>query len=323
MSVPSQPTVPSSANEQPVHVPMTLSTATSPVMEYNATLSPLPVALPPSRYPIAADQFQPNAYNHTSQSPGPGSDGGSDGRPRTADAASSQAHLEASFPNNYPLYNWSMPYKPNAYGNQHSSGIPLLPPLAYFYRPHRLDSVAPRERIMHIIGLFFDFVYPLTPCVHRPSFMADLANRREERDPLFFALVMSTVASTLVQAPRSYIPMDRPSVRRLAQACHEASRQISVASYDPPTSMMVVIRYLYVRGPLDICALANLFVPAVTPVTTFARVTTLRHTLLLGRRPTSQSPCICTRRLRTRVWIPSSARFAGGRSGCCSMRTKA
>ncbi|QRV86496.1 Fungal specific transcription factor domain [Ceratobasidium sp. AG-Ba] len=245
MSVPSQPTVPSSVNDQPVHVPMTMSTATSPVMEYNATLSPLPVALPPSRYPIAADQFQPAGYGHTGQSPGAGSEGGSEGRPRTADAqASSQAHLEASFPNTYPLYNWHMPYKPNSYGNQHSSGIPLLPPLNYFYRPHRLDSVAPRERIMHIIGLFFDLVYPLTPCIHKPSFLSDLANRREERDPLFFALVMSTVASTLVQAPRSYIPMDRPSVRRLAQTCHEASRHITVASYDPPTSMMVVIRYL-------------------------------------------------------------------------------
>lgn len=224
---------------------MTLSTATSPVMEYNATLSPLPVALPPSRYPIAADQFQPPGFNPNGQSPGAGSDGGSDGRPRTADAAgNSQSHLEASFPNNYPLYNWTMPYKPNAYGNQHPSGIPLLPPLSYFYRPHRLDSVAPRERIMHIIGVFFDLVYPLTPCIHKPSFLADLANRREERDPLFFALVMSTVASTLVQAPRSYIPMDRPSVRRLAQTCHEASRHITVTSYDPPTSMMVVIRYL-------------------------------------------------------------------------------
>lgn len=245
VSVPSQPTVPSSVSEQPVHVPMTLSTATSPVMEYNATLSPLPVALPPSRYPIAADQFQPPGFNPSGQSPGGGSDGGSDGRPRTADAAgASQAHLEASFPNNYPLYNWTMPYKPNVYGNQHPSGIPPLPPLSYFYRPHRLDSVAPRERIMHIIGVFFDLVYPLTPCIHKPSFLADLASRREERDPLFFALVMSTVASTLVQAPRSYIPMDRPSVRRLAQTCHEASRHISVASYDPPTSMMVVIRYL-------------------------------------------------------------------------------
>lgn len=47
--------------------------------------------------------------------------------------------------------------------------------------------------------------------------MADLHARREERDPLFFALVMSTVASTLVQMPRSYIPMERQAVRKLAQ----------------------------------------------------------------------------------------------------------
>jgi hypothetical protein len=73
--------------------------------------------------------------------------------------------------------------------------------------------------------------------------MADLHARREERDPLFFALVMSTVASTLVQLPRSYLPMGRLAVRKLAQTCHEASRHISVASYDPPTSMHVVIRY--------------------------------------------------------------------------------
>ena len=47
--------------------------------------------------------------------------------------------------------------------------------------------------------------------------MADLHSRREERDPMFFALVMSTVASTLVQVPRSYLPMERSVVRELAQ----------------------------------------------------------------------------------------------------------
>lgn len=97
-----------------------------------------------------------------------------------------------------------------------------------------------------IIALFFDFVYPLTPCVHKPSFMADLHSHREERDPLFFALVMSTVASTLVQVPRSYLPMERAVVRKLAQTCYEASRHITIVSYDPPTSMHVIIRYLYV-----------------------------------------------------------------------------
>ncbi|KAH9179276.1 hypothetical protein EDB89DRAFT_1926297 [Lactarius sanguifluus] len=95
----------------------------------------------------------------------------------------------------YPLYNWS--YRQH----QQVSTPNTLPPLSYYYRPHK-------------------------------------------RDPLFFSLVMSTVASTLVQLPRSYLPMGRHAVRKLAQTCHEASRHISVVSYDPPTSMHVVIRYL-------------------------------------------------------------------------------
>lgn len=37
--------------------------------------------------------------------------------------------------------------------------------------------------------------------------------------------------------------MERHAVRKLAQACHEASRHITVATYDPPTSTHVVIRY--------------------------------------------------------------------------------
>jgi len=54
---------------------------------------------------------------------------------------------------------------------------------------------------------------------------------------------MSTIASTLVQVPRSYLPMSRQAVRKLAQDCHEASRHVTVGSYDPPTSTHVVIRY--------------------------------------------------------------------------------
>lgn len=208
------------------------------------------IAISPSRYPIAADSYYSSGGTAL---PSP---------PFTSESGSLLSHspkAEETFPgsdslNTYPLYNWS--YKPH-----HSAAS--IPPLSYYYRPHRLEEIAPRDTIYLIIALFFDFVYPLTPCVHKPSFMADLHARREERDPLFFALVMSTVASTLVQVPRSYLPLERPVVHKMAQVshcglsspfyelipfktCHEASRHISVASYDPPTSMHVVIRYLYV-----------------------------------------------------------------------------
>lgn len=213
----------------------------------------------PSRYPIAADTYhtlQPSPiaasmpYDARLTDPlGGNSPPLPNGRPSSASTVSSNHSGSHSFSRGvgspefppYPLYNWSAPYKHAPANTQLHA--PSLPPLSYYVRPHRIEDVAPRETILLIISLFFDFVYPLTPCIHKPSFMADLQSRREERDPLFFALVMSTVASTCVQVPRSYLPLERREVRKLAQTCHEASRHISVAGYDPPTSMHVVIRY--------------------------------------------------------------------------------
>ncbi|KIJ26667.1 hypothetical protein M422DRAFT_55406 [Sphaerobolus stellatus SS14] len=232
------------------------------------------VTLPPSRYPIAADTYhlhQPSPINTnlSSYMPDPrvtdplGSMSPSN-RPSSASTISSN-HSTTSFSRTIgsPLSTDIQPFSPSfQWGSQQNkqattNPVPLLPPLDYFVRPHRLEDVAPRETILLIISLFFDFVYPLTPCIHKPSFMADLQSRREERDPLFFALVMSTVASTCVQVPRSYLPMERREVRKLGQTCHEASRHISVATYDPPTSMHVVIRYLYVSISFDCDARAD------------------------------------------------------------------
>ncbi|KAI9573545.1 fungal-specific transcription factor domain-containing protein [Boletus coccyginus] len=189
----------------------------------------------PSRYPIAADSFR---YSPVNALP-PASFNGS--REPTANPPTPKDTWQyASEPyGSFSAYNCS-------YRHHQSSPVlspTVIPPLSYYYRPHRLEDIAPRDTIHLIIALFFDFVYPLTPCVHRPSFMADLHSHREERDPLFFALVMSTLSSTLVQVPRSYLPMERSAVRKLAETCYEASRHITIASYDPPTSMHVVIRY--------------------------------------------------------------------------------
>jgi len=186
-------------------------------------LSPISsVPIPPSRYPIAADTYHSHyTPQSTVQSNSKVSDSSTNGNGIHRSSSHSLPKVEDqpyiaspsdSF-NTYPLYNWS-------YKQHQLLSIPVpttVPPLSYYYRPRRLEEIAPRDTISLIIALFFDFVYPLTPCIHKPSFMADLHSRREERDPLFFALVMSTLASTLVQVPRSYLPMDRPVVRKLAQ----------------------------------------------------------------------------------------------------------
>ena len=192
-------------------------------------------SLPPSRYPIAADTFQ-SPYQHQ-QIYQVNSTTTLNRSQKSGDPA---FHSSVDQFSTYPLHTWSY--------RQHQTPPPpppsVIPPLDYFCRPQRLENVVPRDTVLLILALFFDYVYPLTPCLHKPSFMADVHARREERDPLFFALVMSTVASTLIQVPRSYIPMERHAVRKLAQVCYEASRHITVASYDPPTSTHVVIRYL-------------------------------------------------------------------------------
>ncbi|TFK73601.1 hypothetical protein BDN72DRAFT_166713 [Pluteus cervinus] len=234
----------------------------SPTAYLEPSLNGIPsvanVPIPPSRYPIAADNYHPhysptNSLSSPSTYNGPRAPDVSNGNHllpvKNEDPQTYSPHSESY--HSFAMYNWSYKQHPQSPQQSHPSShmlapasIPMpVPPLSYYYRPHRLEEIAPRDTISLIIALFFDFVYPLTPCIHKPSFMADLHSRREERDPLFFALVMSTVASTLVQVPRSYLPMERTVVRKLAQACHEASRHITLATYDPPTSMHVVIRY--------------------------------------------------------------------------------
>jgi hypothetical protein len=109
---------------------------------------------------------------------------------------------------------------------------------------HQLDAIAPRELLLQIVSCFFDFVYPNIPCVHKPSFMLDLEERREESDPVFFAFVMSLIATTLAQTPGPCIPLEGDALRSLAKRCYETSRSIISVYYDPPTTMHTVLRYL-------------------------------------------------------------------------------
>jgi hypothetical protein len=308
-------------------------------------LSDAPATILPSRFPIAADTFNNNGNGNVLYH------GHSFERPSTADTTLSTTSngpppptiappsLESPFaysytnatppapPNRQVYQSWTSPPGTVQYPFKPYQPPPptYLPPLNYYYRPHRLEDIAPRDMLLQIIQLFFDFVYPLTPCVHRPSFMADLASRREERDPLFFALVMSTVASTLVQVPRNYLPIvERKQVRRLAQLCHEASRHVTVAAYDPPNSTHVVIRYLSVprfRSPPLVSLSESL---TCTPSIAIQSTTSVRDTMLprmhhSEKRLTLLSLSICTRRLRMRDSTQLRPRCDVVFSGYCSV----
>lgn len=226
----------------------------------------------PSEYPIAADAIRfafdtPNAsssrnpaglsINTSNIKPQPSSGHSDHLSSTTSPQPSTQSLNPPPTTESYgPTYSTQMTWALPSPSPTNSTLTPppgtnqrTYPSLTHFVeKRHSLDKLpVPRDQIMEILKLFFLYVYPLTPCIHKPTFMADLQSRREERDPLFFALVLSTVASTLVQVPRSYLPMfDRTSVRKLALYCSDSSRLITVAGYDSPNSTQVVIRYLYV-----------------------------------------------------------------------------
>jgi hypothetical protein len=96
-----------------------------------------------------------------------------------------------------------------------------------------IDRVLPRPLLYLIIGLFKDFVYPLTPCVHVPTLYQDLARRRElDHDQSeWTALIFAIVMSTLVQVPRAFVPLSRSEVSALAERCLFETRQWSMSGY--------------------------------------------------------------------------------------------
>jgi len=81
----------------------------------------------------------------------------------------------------------------------------------------------PRGILYFIIDLYFDYIYGLCPFVHRPSFMRDLYARKEEQpgNQEWVALVMGIVGSTLVQIPRSFVPLPRDEVKALLSTARD------------------------------------------------------------------------------------------------------
>ncbi|KAJ9116939.1 hypothetical protein QFC22_004597 [Naganishia vaughanmartiniae] len=121
-----------------------------------------------------------------------------------------------------------------------------------------LEAIIPRPLLHLIINLFFDYVYPLTPCLHKPTFLADLARHREMEPGQgeWTALVLATVMSTLVQVPRAFVPLTRREVKDLAYRCHIAGRNWSLHGYKDFTVNAVIIRYFvynYCRGEIATC----------------------------------------------------------------------
>ena len=94
----------------------------------------------------------------------------------------------------------TMPSAANTVGSSHHPGNLIDLVYAGSLGPNRqavavrepqLEDVTTWANISHFISLFLQYLYPLLPLVHRPTFTEHLATRRDLRDTDFRALLLS------------------------------------------------------------------------------------------------------------------------------------
>ncbi|ORY28818.1 hypothetical protein BCR39DRAFT_534017 [Naematelia encephala] len=103
-------------------------------------------------------------------------------------------------------------------------------------REPQLEDVTSWANISHFISLFLQFLYPLLPLVHRPTFAEHLATRRDLRDTDFRALLLSIVAYVISQLPTSRLVNDQFNIeglKQLQRRCHRTCKSLQRTYYGP------------------------------------------------------------------------------------------
>lgn len=93
----------------------------------------------------------------------------------------------------------------------------------------QLEDVTSWAHVAHFISLYLQYLWPLLPLVHRPTFAENLATRLDVRDTEFRALLLSLVAFSISQLPTSRLVTDQLDVealKRLQRRCHRTSQDL-------------------------------------------------------------------------------------------------
>lgn len=88
------------------------------------------------------------------------------------------------------------------YSDQTQYNYHFISSLPSWMKPLSTDLLCSRPIINSIIKTYLEDLYPLTPIVHRPTFISDLNKRREKEDPLFLGLILAVSAFTVAHIPR-------------------------------------------------------------------------------------------------------------------------
>ncbi|GMK59762.1 hypothetical protein CspeluHIS016_0803680 [Cutaneotrichosporon spelunceum] len=107
-----------------------------------------------------------------------------------------------------------------------------------------IEDVLPRCTAMRILHAYHDYLYPLMPCVHWPSFVQQLVAREDERNRRWRAFVFALLAYSIVQLPRScldFAPV--PELVRYHQQCFSASRAQQSRTFQDVSSIDTATLY--------------------------------------------------------------------------------
>jgi hypothetical protein len=96
------------------------------------------------------------------------------------------------------------------------------------------DNTLPRGLFYLVIDHFFDYLHALNPFVHRPTFVRDILDRREENagQEEWVAMVLAVISLTILQLPPSFIPVPVAESRRIAYTCYRHARGYSLKDYE-------------------------------------------------------------------------------------------
>ena len=89
--------------------------------------------------------------------------------------------------------------------------------------------------------VYFDYLYPTLPCIHRPTAM-ELVGQAGEAGDEWIAVQLLLAAATFVQVPWAFIDdtacgMSKQDVKMIATRCMKAGKAIIMEDYEEPTLM--------------------------------------------------------------------------------------
>lgn len=118
-----------------------------------------------------------------------------------------------------------------------SSHLPSTNATSTTSTPNPFEAIMSRPFLLQCIDMFFKHLYCLTPCVHRPSLLADLDARREQRpgEEEWTSLVLMLSAAVLAQVPWAFAPMSKSEIRKLVEKCYKAAKNWALEDHKEAT----------------------------------------------------------------------------------------